>query len=228
MVRKRYLEEHTLYGKATVTETGADERGAWVRLSETVFHPQGGGQKADRGTIGGAAVLHVAHSEGGEVNHYVEEAAPFVVGQEVEIVVDAGWREMNARLHTGGHLFAAVAEERWPALVAVAGHHWPGEARVEFEIGEGAIPAGEELSAVLQKSLEEAIQADLPVRVVGDPYSSRAIQIAAHRAIPCGGTHLDRTGALAGLAVTSVRTKSGRLRISYEDLSPTTITGCRS
>jgi len=217
MTNKRYLVESTLSGTATVTATGRDDRGNWVRLSETLFHPQGGGQKADRGSIGGVSVVHVAHAEPGEVNHYVEQDGQLMPGQEVVMDVDAAWRESNRRLHTGGHLIAAVTEERYPGLLAVAGHHWPGESRVEFEIGEGAAPAGEEFVADLQGTLQEAIRADLSVEIVGDPYTSRAIRIGDSRTIPCGGTHLERTGPLTGLAITAVRTKSGKLRVSYED-----------
>ena len=112
---------------------------------ETLFHPQGGGQKADRGTIGGRAVTHVAHADGGEVNHYLDSTDGLSVGDAVEIAVDAEWRQLNARWHTAGHLIAAVVEKLFPTLQGVAGHHWPGEGRVEFAPGD--VPAAEEVAA---------------------------------------------------------------------------------
>ena len=63
MTNKRYLAEPASYsGEATVTAILQGELPI-VRLSETLFHPQGGGQKADRGTIGSASVTDVAHMQ---------------------------------------------------------------------------------------------------------------------------------------------------------------------
>ena len=116
-----------------VIEVGGDGR-PFVRLSETLFHPQGGGQKADRGTVGGRAVTHVAHADGGEVNHYLDSTDGLSDGDGVEMVVEAEWRQLNARWHTAGHLIAAVVEKLFPAVQGVAGHHWPGD-RIAVRLG---------------------------------------------------------------------------------------------
>ena len=89
MTEKRYLFEHELAGASRVTAVGEDERRHWVRLDRTWFHAQGGGQKADQGTISGAEVVHVAHAEDGEVNHYLSGPPPFATGDEVHLEVDA-------------------------------------------------------------------------------------------------------------------------------------------
>lgn len=184
-----------------------------VRLNETIFHAQGGGQKADRGTIGDARVTHVAHAEGGEVEHFVDSIASLTLGQRVELHVDSNWRNTNARYHSGGHLMAAVIEARFPNLRAIAGHHWPGEARVEFQ---GApMPDAGEIEVLLKQELSEAIARDLPVQVLGDPFSDRAIQVAGYPPVPCGGTHVQRLSELQAIHIDRIRIKSGRLRISY-------------
>jgi alanyl-tRNA synthetase len=212
MTVKRYLASAELNGTATVTHVGDDGR-PFVRLSETLFHPQGGGQKADRGTVAGRAVTHVAHAEGGEVNHYLVSTAGLSVGDAVEFAVDPDWRRLNARWHTAGHLIAAVVEKLFPTLQGVAGHHWPGEGRVEFTPGDGA--SAEEVAAKLPAALAEAVAADLPVRVVGDPFTSRAVVVGDSRPVGCGGTHLASVGELGAVTVTGVKTKGGKLRVSY-------------
>ena len=138
---KLYLETPAVEGRATVTEVVGDERPI-VRLDRTLFHPQGGGQLADRGELfppdgPPVKVLDVRHSEGGEVDHFVDRVDGLTQGLEVRAHVDQERRSRNARLHSAGHLVAEVAEAIEPTIRAKAGHHWPGEARVEFD---GVVP----------------------------------------------------------------------------------------
>lgn len=209
---KCYLFEKNLTGSAVVAAIGQDDGQHWVRLDRTWFHPQGGGQKSDRGTISGVTTTHSA-KVGDEVNHYVEDASVFVVGQEVPVEVDAEWRQANSTLHSSGHLIASVAHDRFPGLRAVAGHHWPGEARVEFE-GE-QLPDLEHFRRELAAGVLRAVEEDLPIFIVGDPLVARAIQVGTFAAIPCGGTHMDRAGELSALEVAGIKVKGERLRVSY-------------
>ena len=62
------------------------ENGYVVTLDQTAFFPEGGGQGADHGTLGGAQVLD-AHDVHGEVEHLV--SAPLAIGSEVRGHVDA-------------------------------------------------------------------------------------------------------------------------------------------
>jgi len=211
---KLYLEVPTLLmTTATVIAVGETPEGRpTVRLDRTPFHAQGGGQKCDVGTLGGARVLHVAHAEDGEVEHVLDDIADLSVGAWVEAVVDGDWRARNARSHTAGHLIAALLEARFPELEAVNGHHWPGQSRVEFS---GPRPEGVDIAALLQADLTAAIASDLPITIVGDPHVDRAIQIGELSAVPCGGTHLQHLGQLQEVSVDRVRSKSGKLRVSY-------------
>ncbi len=217
MTVKRYLFDSSLTGTALITEVGNDGK-PWVRLDETLMHPQGGGQKADRGTINDHLVTHVAHVDG-QINHYLNENHTLQVGQQVTITVDEVWRITNSKLHTGGHLIAALMEQLFAGLKAVGAHHWSGEARVEF-VGEN-IPQSDLVQKKLGEALKQAIQENLPVSIIGDPITSRAIQIGAFPAVSCGGTHLENLGVLDQVKITAVKVKGGKLRLSYciEDAS---------
>jgi alanyl-tRNA synthetase len=212
MTLKRYLYEPTLGGSAVITEIGSDEQ-FWIRLNQTWFHPQGGGQKADKGTVDDIPVIHVAHFDG-EVNHYVEMLTGLEIGKEVSLKVDPGWRRTNAKSHTAGHLIAAIAESLFPGIKAVSGHHWPGEARVEFS-GK-PLPTADEVLKRLSDALSQAIGDGLPVEIIGDPLVSRSIQIGEFSAVPCGGTHLENLDSLDEVELTKVKIKSGKLRVSYQ------------
>lgn len=214
MTHKRYLFDPATQGRSRITARGQDDHGrAWCQLHATLFHPQGGGQPADRGSIAGLPVLHVAHTDDGDVVHYLATTDGGAVGQEVELVVDAAWRLLNARHHTAGHLIAALVEDGFPGLRAVAGHHWPGQARVEFT-AEGATPT-DEFRQLLAAALPRAIDCQLPVRLCGDPLVQRAIAIGDYPPVPCGGTHVEHTGLLGKVEITKVRSQDNRLRISY-------------
>lgn len=211
MTVKKYLNCSELSGTFILTEIG-DDGEPFVRLNATIFHPQGGGQKADLGTIASRVVKHVAKN-GDEVNHYLESTEGLAAGDTVVVVVDGGWRRANSSWHTAGHLIAAIIEQRWPELRAVGGHHWAGKARVEFAKAD-ALPA-EAIAEELPGLVDRAIEANLPVRVVGDPFTARAIAIGEFPPVPCGGTHVSCTAELPTVEITRVRTREGRLRISY-------------
>ncbi|MFO7925438.1 alanyl-tRNA editing protein [Natronomonas sp.] len=86
----------TLEFEATVERSGTD-----VVLSETYFYPEGGGQPADRGTLGGRTVLDVRTDDDGTVVHVLEE--PLDAGKTILGAVDADFRRYCARSHTASH-----------------------------------------------------------------------------------------------------------------------------
>jgi alanyl-tRNA synthetase len=210
MTIKCYLLNSEITGKAKITALHNGEKPI-IRLDRTWFHPQGGGQKADRGTIEGIFVSHVAHNDG-EVDHYVETIEPFFIEQEVSIIVDTEWRLSNAKHHTAGHLIAALMEERFPNLQAISGHHWVNEARVEFT---GEFPDIDRVEETLNAALEQAIAADLPIYISGNPLQNRSIGIGGYPAVPCGGTHLESLAILDRVELTKLKIQKGKLRISY-------------
>jgi Ser-tRNA(Ala) deacylase AlaX len=219
--KRLYYITRDLMTRATVLETGHDDNGTWFVPDQTVAHVKGGGQKGDRGSVNGIAFRDVIARDGrgGAAQHYLEGAAAFAAGSEVDIVVDAKWRGRQASLHNGGHLVAALVEQHFPALRAVSAHHYEGEARVEC-VGDPPPDLGT-IQATLNPALVRAIANGLPVRIAGDPFSTRAIQIGKYTPVPCGGTHPNSTGALVEIRITGVKNKDGKLRISYE-LAPET------
>lgn len=209
------LRDAPLSATAVVKEVGDTEGRPWIRLDRTTFHAQGGGQKADRGRIDGVSVAHVAHGPQGAVLHYFDRNDSFAVGQTVTMSVDPEWRFTNARYHSGGHLIAALVENRFPILTAVAGHHWPGEARVEFKASTAA-PSAAAIGDGLADDLKAAVVSAAPTNIVGDPYTERSIQLGSYPAVPCGGTHVADLSELGGIEVVKVRLKSGKIRVSYQ------------
>lgn len=211
MTVAHYLSDPSLSGVMTLTALLDDGRRA--RFAGTWFHPQGGGQKADRGRIGTTPIGDVRHAPDGGIDHLVDVGGDLEVGRSYPFEIDRDWRRLNSAFHTGAHLLAGVVQALHPSLTIAGGHQWPGEARVEF--------SGPDLHAALQEidrvseAIGAAIAADLPVEIVNNG-GERACRIGGFPAVPCSGTHLGSTGQLGVLSVRAARVKGGRLRIGYE------------
>ncbi len=88
-------DPETLAFEATVERGGSE-----VVLSETYFYPEGGGQPADRGTVGGLAVRDVQARDGAVV-HVLD--GELEAGRTVEAAVDPDFRRYCRRAHTASH-----------------------------------------------------------------------------------------------------------------------------
>lgn len=181
-------------------------------LERTPFHPRGGGQPADRGTLGGAAVEAVCETEAGDIVHCLKEALP--VGREVEARVDEEARKLHSLLHSAGHLISRYVETQgWRA---VRGDHFPGECRVVFRpADESAVPPlpdAQEIEAWLRKVAEEK----LPFSQSIDAKGFRTVTWGSLEPYPCGGTHIADTSEIGRIRIKRIRMKKGELSVSYE------------
>lgn len=119
MTEKLYeLDSYIRSFTAVVEECRPHENGYAVRLSRTAFFPEGGGQAADPGLLGGVAVTDVQIVDG-EIWHYV--SAPLTVGAEVEGALDWETRFSRMRHHTAEHIVCGIAH-RWHGLENVGFH----------------------------------------------------------------------------------------------------------
>ena len=221
--RTLYMQgTYVLTCEARVTGTGVDPKyGRYVRLDQTVFHPQGGGQLSDIGRINEVAITHVsklplaAGHQFDVLHHYKGEEDLFVPGQEVSCVVDGERRTSAAKWHSAGHLLSAVVERLFPHVKGVNAHHFPGEARVEFTLESGEFPTKAEVEARLPTAFQEELAAAKPV-IVDNHSDLRTIQYGDHRAVPCGGTHVENTSEIPSVSIRKVEIKKGKMTIGYD------------
>ena len=86
--------------------TPAKKQGRFeVVLDQTAFFPEGGGQPADRGTLGGANVLDVQTRQG-VITHLTD--APLEAGSAVEGVLDMEHRLDSMQQHSGEHILSGI------------------------------------------------------------------------------------------------------------------------
>lgn len=217
-----YLDDTYLEQVDTrVIAVGERDGTPWAAVEHCLFHPQGGGQPADRGWLEDTEIIPVRDRESGLVVAMAPEGGsllPLAEGQKVRARIDLRTRTAHAALHTAGHLVEAVG--RMQGWEMVGSNHFPGQARIEFQAPQTDTrltdPEGrEEVTAALRAAAAAAVADDLPVfaRCLAD--GRRVVHLDALHAAPCGGTHVRSLGNLAEVVLPTLKAKKGRIRVSY-------------
>ncbi|NAO28807.1 alanyl-tRNA editing protein [Pseudomonas syringae pv. dysoxyli] len=177
-----------------------------VVLVETLFHPQGGGQLADQGFIAGVRVEGLSQVDG-QVVHVVGQQ--IAVGSvEIEVLMEP--RNLNARLHSAGHLISGVGQIMgWNPT---KGHHWPGECRVVFERQAISEPLTAE---ALAEAVNALIDQDVPRHLVNQD-GVRSVCFGSLPMHGCGGTHVASAGMVGRINVIKIKEKKGLLSVHYD------------
>jgi alanyl-tRNA synthetase len=92
--------------ETTAFEATVEHReGRQVALAATYFYPEGGGQPADRGVLGGAPVVDVQERDGRVVHTLASDAdaSGIEAGSTVQCAVDEQFRRYYMRAHTASH-----------------------------------------------------------------------------------------------------------------------------
>jgi len=200
-----------------------DGRKAQVVLDVCPFHPSGGGQPGDTGTLfcdGFKAEVRDARKlkQGGTVLDLVVLDGKPTLGMVVYAGVDCGRSELLSRMHTGQHIFSRLQENAYDGLDTVKVYIGTSESVVYVRY-DGEL-TWDSLFDVEEKTIQ-AIHADLPVESlvmsrdeaeklpelkahwdrIHDP-EIRIARIAGIDATACSGTHVARTKEVGGFMVT--------------------------
>jgi len=194
-----------------------------VVLEMTPFYPEGGGQPADHGTIGGARVLDV-QQRGGRVLHTVD--AP--VDGHIVAQVDADRRLDHMQQHTAQHLLTACLHDGFDA--ATVGFHL-GESTTTIDLDrelppEAITAAVDQANALIREarpvrtevvSLEDYASRDVRSRGLPDGFTGdvRLVGIEGVDLNTCGGTHVQTTAALQVIMVIKTERYKGGLRLHF-------------
>ena len=140
---------------ATVLSCEAEKKNFAVVLSETAFYPEGGGQPADLGVLGGAKVLDV-HEKDGVIVHTCDK--PLTVGETVHGALDWARRFDHMQQHSGEHIVSGMLCSAYHC--DNVGFHMGAEGvTIDFD---GIIPA--DALAQIEQQANELIWQNLPIR----------------------------------------------------------------
>ncbi|HLB42182.1 MAG TPA: hypothetical protein VJN02_04920 [Gammaproteobacteria bacterium] len=210
-VIKKYMGNTYCFShQALITKIGKDAKGTFLCLNETIFHPQGGAQPADTGTINGKKVTGLAHV-GEEIYHYLEEGTECQVNDSVELLVDKANRLRNAALHSTGHIMAAILRTKYEFKRQTGANHFPDQASVKFTIDASRIPAGNELEKDVGTVIAEHRQLNI-VQIEGE----RCLAIEGlDTGLRCGGTHLTSADEVDNFRIRNVKVDSKKREVSF-------------
>ncbi len=209
---------------ATVVRTAPHGANTAVWLDCTAFYPTSGGQPHDLGTLADAPVVDVQDDEAGDVMHLIAGVAP-ESGAAVHGAIDWTRRFDHMQQHTGQHLLSAVIEHLFSIRT------------VSFHLGSesSTIDLDRELTLVQLARVEHDANAiiwrDSPVSIrfvtaaeaellplrkeTTRSGTVRLVEIAGVDLSACGGTHVERTGAIGQLALTAWERFKGGQRLEF-------------
>lgn len=105
-----YRDEYAREFDAEVISCQKGKKGYEVVLSDTAFYPEGGGQPADRGTLGQVNVLDVKRRNG-EILHITD--APLEPGMTAHGVLDWERRFDHMQQHSGEHILSGLVHAQF-------------------------------------------------------------------------------------------------------------------
>ncbi len=204
-----------------------DLSGREVVLDRTAFYPGGGGQPADKGTLGiGPINANVvdARREGGRIVHVLDNAIPETV-RELKGTLDWERRYACMRYHTALHVLSGVIWRNFDAKVT-GGQMRADRARMDFSFpGEWTADVVGEIERLTNEALaqarpvkvyelgrEEALRnPDLirtQVNLVPERVKTiRVVEIEGLDTQADGGTHVANTGEVGEIEPTGHKSK---------------------
>ena len=184
-------------------------------LDKTAFFPEGGGQPADKGTLGGESVCDVQEREG-IIYHYVK--AP--LGGTVQGVLDSNTRFCRMQNHSGEHVVSGII------------HRLTGADNISFTLTDSEttlafnVPLSEEMLAGVEREANDVVFRDVPISAYYPDSESlaaldyrsklelsenvRLVEIAGTDLCACCAPHCRTTGQIGLIKiVASERYKGG-------------------
>ncbi len=227
----RFVGYETLRATTGLAAASPDDGRMLVKLEESPFYAEGGGQVADSGLLrwaGGEAEVVDVYRLGDDQALEVEPTAAVKAGVAVEALVDREARHATMRNHTATHLLHAALRERLGDHVRQAGSAVrPDKLRFDFTHGQAL---GAEDLAAIEDRVNGWIKASRPVRwlemgrseaealgamaLFGEKYGDwvRVVEVEEVSRELCGGTHVSNTAELGIFKIASEGSSAANVR----------------
>lgn len=223
--------------EAAVEAVREEADGSWLRLSQSAFYPEGGGQPGDTGSLRRGGLIYPVRdtqSDGrDQVWHRVETPAgapPLMPGDQVRGEIDWPRRYDHMQQHTGEHILAYCVWKLAGGYVHGL-HIGKAESSIDVSLpgGQTRLP-GETLAAAEDLANEiiarndpidcrfpdERELAALPLRKIpGEHAQTRVVLMGDYEGVACGGTHLSRTGQAGVIKILRDQSSRGKMRLFF-------------
>ncbi|AXT48687.1 MULTISPECIES: alanyl-tRNA editing protein [Chromobacterium] len=184
--------------------------GPQVWLDATILYAFSGGQESDAGSIGGLPVLR-AEKQGLDIAYTLPDGHGLSAGDAVTVAIDWPRRYRLMRLHFAAELVLETICRELPDAEKIGAHIAEDKARIDFALVRPITPL---LPAIAAK-VQALIDADL---AIVSAYSDEANQrryweLPGLYRVPCGGTHLRRSGEVGELRLKRKNVGQGKERV---------------
>jgi alanyl-tRNA synthetase len=226
-----FVGYETLRATTGLAAVEAADGKALVKLEESPFYAEGGGQVADSGVLrwgGNEARVVDVYRLGEDQALEVEPGAGIEPGVAVEAEVDAETRHATMRNHTATHLLHAALRERLGTHVRQAGSAVRPD-KLRFDFTHGQALTAEELRDV-EERVNEWVKASRAVRwmnmnradaerlgamaLFGEKYGEwvRVVEVDGVSRELCGGTHVANTAEVGIFKISSEGSSAANVR----------------
>ena len=181
-----------------------------VTVAETIFYAFSGGQESDHGTIGGCEVLK-ARKDGKEIIYTLAEGHGLRTGDAVAMTIDWERRYRLMRLHFAAELVLELAYQNLTGIEKIGAHISQDKARIDFKWTENIAASFPLLAGEANRLIAE----DRPILSAysDETNERRTWEVTGFARVPCGGTHLKRTGEVGPIQLKRDNIGKGKERI---------------
>jgi len=229
--RTRFVGYEALRTTTGLAAVAADDGRALVKLEQSPFYAEGGGQVADSGTLrweGGEAKVVDVYRVGEDQALEVEPSGTLEAGVAVEAEVDRETRHATMRNHTATHLLHAALREALGTHVRQAGSAVRPD-KLRFDFTHGQALSAEELRGI-EDRVNAWVKASRPVRwlemeraeaerlgamaLFGEKYGDwvRVVEVDGVSRELCGGTHVANTAEVGIFKLVSEGSSAANVR----------------
>lgn len=179
--------------QTTLETTVTAVSGSSITLSETIFFAFSGGQESDMGTIAGQEVIS-AQKNGLDIVYTLPENHGLVVGKTTWVEINWDRRYRLMRLHFAAELVLELFYKNLGGVNKVGAHIAQDKARIDFAWPESISP----LLPQIEATANSIISANMEIKTGFDdePNERRYWEIDGFSRVPCGGTHVRKTGEI--------------------------------
>ena len=207
MTRKLFWKEPY---RSTLDTRVACVDGCDLSLEETIFYAFSGGQESDTGTIAGRPVRE-ARKSARDIVYTLDAGHGLKPGDPVRVEIDWPRRYRLMRLHFAAELVLELAYRHLGRPEKLGAHIGEDKARIDFAFAEN-------ISAhfpLLTQEAQAIIDADRPIvsAFADEERGRRYWELEGFARVPCGGTHLRRTGEVGRIELKRKNIGKGKERI---------------
>ena len=192
-----------------------------AELDRTAFFPEGGGQYADTGVLGGVRVTDVQEKDG-RILHLLE--SPLEPGTCVKGCIDWEERFMKMQQHSGEHIVSGLVHSTF-GYNNVGFHLGSEDCTMDFDgelTKEQLVQIEQEANRAVWKNLEIQTLYPSEEELAGMEYRSkieiegqvRIVVVPGYDVCACCAPHVSRTGEIGLIKLTHVQRYKGGARVT--------------